>query len=132
MSQKPTHDSARLPARESGPADGKPLSPEARLARELIAARRTRDEMFGAALFGEPAWDMLLHLFVAYERGEHVKPAALAEAVPVAPAAAERWLRALEKAGHVVSIGAADRDAGYVYLAGDTARRLRALLEDCR
>lgn len=128
MSRESIHHPGRLalaPSRRS-----KPLSAEARLARKLIVARHARGEMLGADLFGEPAWDMLLHLFVAYESGDHLKASALAAAAPVSPSSAERWLRVLEHAGHIVRIGdAADRDAAYIYLVGETARRMRTVLQ---
>ena len=54
-----------------------PLSPEAGhtlriVAERLYAERRRRDEYFPAALFGEPAWDLLLALFIAQDDGRHV------------------------------------------------------------
>jgi predicted transcriptional regulator len=54
-----------------------PLSPEAghtlrAVAERLYAERRKRDEYFPAALFGEPAWDLLLALFIAHDDGRHV------------------------------------------------------------
>ena len=54
-----------------------PLSPEAghtlrTVAERLYAERRRREEYFPAALFGEPAWDLLLALFIAQDDGRHV------------------------------------------------------------
>ena len=54
-----------------------PDSPEAghtlrAVAERLYAERRRRDEYFPAALFGEPAWDLLLALFIAHDEGRHV------------------------------------------------------------
>ncbi|HEX6375203.1 MAG TPA: hypothetical protein VFZ91_05740 [Allosphingosinicella sp.] len=54
-----------------------PLSTEAgqalrTVAERLYAERRRRDEYFPAALFGEPAWDLLLALFIAHDDGRHV------------------------------------------------------------
>jgi hypothetical protein len=54
-----------------------PESPEAgqalrAVAERLYAERRRRDEYFPAALFGEPAWDLLLALFIAHDEGRHV------------------------------------------------------------
>jgi hypothetical protein len=54
-----------------------PESPEAGqslrlVAERLYAERRRRDEYFPAALFGEPAWDLLLALFIAHDEGRHV------------------------------------------------------------
>ncbi|MEA3065500.1 MAG: hypothetical protein QOJ27_1952 [Sphingomonadales bacterium] len=63
-----------------------PMSPEAghtlrAVAERLYAERRKRDEYFPAALFGEPAWDLLLALFIAHDDGRHVS---LAEAFDAA------------------------------------------------
>ena len=54
-----------------------PHSPEAgqtlrAVAERLLAERRKRDEYFPAALFGEPAWDLLLALFIARDDGRAV------------------------------------------------------------
>ena len=54
-----------------------PHSPEAgqllrTVAERLYAERRKRDEYFPAALFGEPAWDLLLALFIAQDDGRDV------------------------------------------------------------
>jgi DNA-binding MarR family transcriptional regulator len=59
-----------------------PESPEAgqtlrAVAERLLAERRKRDEYFPAALFGEPAWDLLLALFIAHDDG---RPVSLSEA----------------------------------------------------
>jgi hypothetical protein len=39
------------------------------VAERLYAERRRRDEHFPPGLFGEPAWDLLLALFIAHEDG---------------------------------------------------------------
>jgi hypothetical protein len=54
-----------------------PLSPEAghtlrTVAERLYAERRKREEYFPPSLFGEPAWDLLLALFIAHDDGRHV------------------------------------------------------------
>lgn len=54
-----------------------PQSPEAgqslrAVAERLYAERRKRDEYFPPALFGEPAWDLLLALFIAQDDGRHI------------------------------------------------------------
>jgi DNA-binding MarR family transcriptional regulator len=53
-----------------------PTSPEAghtlrAVAERLYAERRKRDEYFPMGLFGEPAWDLLLALFIAQDDGRH-------------------------------------------------------------
>lgn len=54
-----------------------PQSPEAgqtlrAMAERLYAERRKRDEYFPPSLFGEPAWDLLLTLFIARDDGRAV------------------------------------------------------------
>src|SRR5437016_5806537 len=53
-----------------------PMSPEAghtlrAVAERLYAERRTSDEYFPRGLFGEPARDLLLALFIAQDAGRH-------------------------------------------------------------
>ena len=42
------------------------------VAERLYAERRRRDEFFPLGLFGEPAWDLLLSLFIAGDDGREV------------------------------------------------------------
>ena len=54
-----------------------PLSAEAgqslrAVAERLYAERRKRDDYFPPSLFGEPAWDLLLALFIARDDGRAV------------------------------------------------------------
>lgn len=46
-------------------------------ARILLNVRRARDKMFGSDLFGEPAWDMLLDLFIHQVEGKRVSVSSL-------------------------------------------------------
>ena len=67
--------------------------------RQLIRARRLRDGFFGAALFEDPAWDMLLDLFAAELEGAAVSVSSLCIAAAVAPTTALRWVNRLTDAG---------------------------------
>ena len=64
----------------------RPLTPAQLLAEalRLSAERRVRDRVFGRDLFPNPAWNILLELFVAAEEGRNVtiKSACVAAAVP--------------------------------------------------
>lgn len=65
-----------------------PDSPEAgqtlrAVAERLYAERRKREEFFPATLFGEPAWDLLLTLFIAREDGRAVPLAEAYEAARI-------------------------------------------------
>ncbi len=67
-------------------------------ARALLAQRRARDTAAGdhAELFGEPGWDILLTLFVAYEEGHALPAATLATGSGLRPGVLERWLKVLQ------------------------------------
>ena len=75
-----------------------PISAEAQLAFEILQSRRQRERVFGANLFADPAWDMLLELFVQEERGNvtHVSSLCMASAVPTTTAL--RWIGTLTEA----------------------------------
>jgi len=69
----------------------------------IYRQRRRRAECFPIAvdLFQDPAWDILLHLFIAHERGleESIGSAAIASGVH--PRVGQRWVKALESADMV-------------------------------
>ena len=67
-----------------------------REARTIVQARRNRAKYFGRAMFGEPAWDMLLILY-AFEDGERFTISRLAESSDAARATALRWIEYLLK-----------------------------------
>lgn len=66
--------------------------------------RHSRSEFVGhKEMFGEPAWDMLLDLFIRQTKAEEisVKSACFNAEMPVSTAA--RWLQVLEQNGLIVS-----------------------------
>jgi DNA-binding MarR family transcriptional regulator len=67
------------------------------LARSVHFARKRRVEHFGPTLFSEPAWDMLLILFIYGDRdGERLSVTRLAEYGDAPLTTAIRWLDYLE------------------------------------
>lgn len=83
-----------------------PDSPEAghtlrAVAERLYAERRRRDEYFPAALFGEPAWDLLLALFIAHDEGRHVSLQEAYSAAKVDPSGGPALIERLVEAGLV-------------------------------
>ncbi|MEG3177102.1 hypothetical protein U1872_12740 [Sphingomonas sp. RB3P16] len=71
----------------------------AREIRDMIRARRVRDQYFGAGLFEDPAWDMLLDLFAAELERAQVSVSSLCIAAAVAPTTALRWIARMTDAG---------------------------------
>jgi DNA-binding MarR family transcriptional regulator len=59
-------------------------------ARMSLALRRRRTEFLNRAMFGEPAYEMLLTLYV--EEGEEITAARLAEMTGIAQSSALRWI----------------------------------------
>ncbi|MDP9056066.1 MAG: hypothetical protein M3N34_01850 [Pseudomonadota bacterium] len=82
----------------------------AALALDIYEDRRRRVKLFGADLFGEPAWDILLDLFIATATGKQisVSSACIGSAVPSTTGL--RWLAVLETRGLIVREND-DRDA---------------------
>ena len=78
-------------------------SPYLAKAETIYLQRRRRVECFPGAgeLFQDPAWDILLHLFVAYERGEMQSMGSVAIASGVVAKVGQRWVAALTHAGLV-------------------------------
>lgn len=68
-----------------------------RRAKDVFAARRRRAQIFGKAMFGEPAWDMLLALYITEEHGSRQTVSRLTQFAGAPPTTALRWLNYLEK-----------------------------------
>lgn len=69
---------------------------------QIIEARRIRDTCFGAEVFADPAWDILLHLYAAKLTGEERTVSFLCRNAGVAWSTAVRWLDQLHRGGWVV------------------------------
>jgi hypothetical protein len=70
------------------------------LARQAYALRRLRNDLFGRSeLFGEPAWDIVLDLYIAHCEGKpvSVSSACIGSAAP--PTTGLRWLGVLAEDG---------------------------------
>ena len=70
------------------------------LAREHYCSRRRRDKIFGTGtLFGEPAWDILLDLFIAAKEGRRVSVMSACIGAVAPSTTALRWIVTLERDG---------------------------------
>jgi DNA-binding MarR family transcriptional regulator len=68
-----------------------------KLALRIASARRARTPLFNKSMFGEPAWDMLLELFINKDYGARLSVGRLCELSGAPPTTALRWLDYLEK-----------------------------------
>lgn len=69
--------------------------------RDMLRARRLREEFLPSDLFADPAWDMLLDLLAARLEQERVSVSSLCIASAVPPTTALRWIRTLTEKGFV-------------------------------
>ncbi|MDF8332221.1 MarR family winged helix-turn-helix transcriptional regulator [Novosphingobium cyanobacteriorum] len=96
-----------VPEGTSDAGQGLPALPEdhphwLELARRAYADRRRRAKLFDPSLFGEPAWDMLLDLFIAAKEGKRVSVTSACIGADVPATTALRWIAVLESQGLVV------------------------------
>jgi hypothetical protein len=104
-------------------ADGQ--GPDAKLVRGIIRARRRRAEVFGADLFADPVWDMMLDLLAAQLEGRPVSTSSLCIAAGVPGTTALRWIRQATARGLFVRIADPRDGRGVlVALSKDTADRM--------
>jgi DNA-binding MarR family transcriptional regulator len=101
------------------------------VAERLYSERRRRDEHFPPGLFGEPAWDLLLALFIAREEGRELTLREAYAAAKVEPRDGPALIERLAEAGMVVrSRTPRDRRRPSVVLTGRAVERLSDYLAD--
>ena len=96
------HQTSSLDHRISAPdfADAAEARARARAwAERLYAERRRRDALFPPDLFGEPAWDLLLAMFTARERGQAMILCRAYKAAGVTDTTGRRLLDRMESEG---------------------------------
>jgi hypothetical protein len=98
----PAQDMARFGEQPAAPVT-LPL-PDPRLVRQVIANRQARGRFFDPALFGDPAWDMLLDLTAAQAEGGQVSVTSLCIAAGVPATTALRWLTQMVESGIFVRL----------------------------
>lgn len=116
--------------RSSASADDAAL---ANKARALYALRRRRNRTFADmdGLFAEPAWDILLDLFVRQQDGRGTPVTSLCQASAAPPTTALRWIAVLERRGLIAkSPDPVDRRQSNVRLSALGIARMRACLAE--
>lgn len=90
----------------------------------ILLVRRAREEIFGAGLFADPSWDILLELYAAYLGKRKMSVANLAAAISLPPSTVSRWVAALVEAGITDQ---PDPDFGWVTLTEAGAAKMTRL-----
>jgi DNA-binding MarR family transcriptional regulator len=99
------------------------------LARRIAQARTTRGRYFRKELFAEPAWDMLLDLFIAHLESRPVYVSSLCIAANVPQTTALRYIQDLERNGEIVShVDSADGRRRWLQLTEDSVAAMSAML----
>lgn len=91
------------------------------LARRIYQQRRLRDHFFPAGLFAEPAWDILLALYIARLEDQEVSTSSACHAAAVPATTGLRWLNRLCCDGLVVRKGVPRDDRLTLVEIGDEA-----------
>jgi hypothetical protein len=100
-------------------------------ARRIYRLRRLRDQEFGATLFGEPAWDLLLDLYIAASDPQLVPVMSDSIAMCVSTQDTARWLTLLEDHGLVECLySGAEMSRSVVTLTKSAFDRMTRLLSD--
>ncbi|KQU56922.1 hypothetical protein ASG67_17535 [Sphingomonas sp. Leaf339] len=97
----------------------------------MYAERRRRDDAIGIAgeLFGEPAWDMLLYLYVQGSENAATSTTALCDASCSPGTTALRWIAKLTEVGLIERhIDDADRRRHHVRLTVAGVQRVKEML----
>lgn len=117
------------------PADrgAAPSLPDPKVVRQIIAGRQARSRFFDAALFGDPAWDMLLDLTAAHGEGTQVSVTSLCIAAGVPATTALRWLSQMVESGIFIRVpDPADRRRAFIALSDKTIAAMSAYFASLR
>jgi DNA-binding MarR family transcriptional regulator len=102
----------------AAPRAVQPSLPDPQIVRQMIANRQARSRFFDPALFGDPAWDMLLDLTAAHGEGAQVSVTSLCIAAGVPATTALRWLTQMVETGIFQRVpDPADRRRAFIALS---------------
>jgi hypothetical protein len=100
------------------------------LAETVYRSRRERSKYFSKMFFGEPAWDMLIDLFIAQLKGREISTTSLCMASDVPQTTALRYINAMESKGLIErSPSLDDKRRNYVKLSSYTFDNVWQFLE---
>ena len=94
----------------------------ASLAAAILDFRRLRSKILPSDLFAEPAWDLLLELFVADAQGRRLTARQVCDRANIPPTVMSRWLKHMSQSGFVIGDGKGDLDDLLTLSAGMLAK----------
>ncbi len=103
-------------------------------AKALYRARRQRERYFDTltGAFSEPAWDLMLDLFIAGREGRRVSVSSAAIAADVPSTTALRWIGMLEGEGIIVrEADIVDRRRSWLRLGEAASLQMERYITDC-
>jgi hypothetical protein len=110
-----------------------PPLPDPQMVRQVIANRQARARFFDPALFGDPAWDMLLDLTAAHGEGAQVSVTSLCIAAGVPATTALRWLTQMVESGIFQRVpDPADRRRAFIALSDKAIAAMSAYFASLR
>lgn len=93
-------------------------------------SRDERDRIFGADLFFDPAWNILLDLYISERKGTMVSVSSMCIASKVPSTTALRWLTMIEKRGLIARRpDDYDRRRSFLYLTEDGRKKIETTLD---
>ncbi|MET1112109.1 MAG: MarR family transcriptional regulator [Allosphingosinicella sp.] len=92
----------RLRKAGAGGEESAPDDETVAFAKRLLAMRRLRESMLGPQFFSDPAWDMLLDLYVQTRKEAPVAVSSLCLAAEVPTTTGLRWIQNMVAAGLLV------------------------------
>lgn len=101
------------------------------LAGAILRFRRCRMEVFSPDIFGEPAWEMLLELFVADAHSVPITGRIVADRHRVAASVMSRWLKHLTVQSLLIGDGDSNLD-DELTLSGIAMEKVEAVLLKAR
>jgi DNA-binding MarR family transcriptional regulator len=102
-----------------------------KLAQMMLLARQARAHFFKAPMFGEPAWEMLLALYINHDGGSRQSIGRLSAVSGAPPTTALRWLDYLEKEQLVArNPNPTDRRSDFVELTDRGRSAMEAYLSE--
>lgn len=109
-----------------------PGAPTIKRLEAILEARRLRERFFDPQLFADPAWDMLLVLYLADLKGVRTTVSQLCISAAVPATTGIRWIRSLEQKGLIGrNIDRLDGRRRYVFLMPTAIETMARLLTAC-